>query len=52
MLNELEWVNGFVLANVWFKDVIYKIDPSTSQVSADMMRCDVMPCHAASNYVN
>lgn len=28
-LNELEYVNGSIYANVWYKDVIYKIDAST-----------------------
>lgn len=31
-LNELEYVNGYVYANVWYKDYIYKIDPHTARV--------------------
>ncbi len=28
-LNELEWVDGQVLANVWQTDIIVRIDPTT-----------------------
>jgi glutamine cyclotransferase len=31
-INELEWVNGFVLANVWGTDVILRIDPENGRV--------------------
>eukprot|EP00540_Astrosyne_radiata_P014381 CAMPEP_0116836722 /NCGR_PEP_ID=MMETSP0418-20121206/8257_1 /TAXON_ID=1158023 /ORGANISM="Astrosyne radiata, Strain 13vi08-1A" /LENGTH=374 /DNA_ID=CAMNT_0004466529 /DNA_START=61 /DNA_END=1185 /DNA_ORIENTATION=+ len=31
-LNELEWFDGFVLANVWYKDVLLRIDPKTGLV--------------------
>lgn len=31
-LNELEYIDGFIYANVWMKDVIVKIDPATGQV--------------------
>ena len=31
-VNELEYVDGFVFANVWYKDVILKIDPSDGHV--------------------
>jgi len=33
-LNELEWVDGFVLANVWHEDRIAVISPATGQVAA------------------
>jgi len=33
-LNELEWVNGEVLANVWLTDEILRIDPETGDVIA------------------
>ncbi|NLA36763.1 MAG: glutaminyl-peptide cyclotransferase, partial [Actinobacteria bacterium] len=33
-LNELEWVNGSVYANVWHSDDIVRIDPSTGTVTA------------------
>jgi glutaminyl-peptide cyclotransferase len=28
-INELEYVDGFVYANIWYKDTIIKIDPKT-----------------------
>lgn len=31
-LNELEMVKGYVFANVWFDDRLYKIDPATGAV--------------------
>ncbi len=31
-VNELEWVRGFILANVWGSDVIIRIDPSSGRV--------------------
>lgn len=34
MLNELEWVRGEILANVWQTDRIARIDPATGQVKA------------------
>ncbi len=33
-LNELEWVNGYILANIWHKDAIAKIDPDNGKVVA------------------
>ena len=32
MLNELEWVDGEILANVWHEDRIARIDPRTGRV--------------------
>jgi glutamine cyclotransferase len=32
MLNELEWVDGEILANVWLTDRIARIDPATGHV--------------------
>eukprot|EP01041_Mallomonas_annulata_P010000 gene10000-20808_t len=32
LLNELEYVNGYIFANLWYKDIILKIDPKTGQV--------------------
>lgn len=34
MLNELEFANGFIYANVWYQPVILKIDPDTGIVFA------------------
>jgi glutaminyl-peptide cyclotransferase len=33
-LNELEWVDGAILANVWHSDSIVRIDPATGRVTA------------------
>jgi glutamine cyclotransferase len=33
-LNELEWVEGSVLANIWQTDRIARIDPATGKVTA------------------
>ncbi|MEM7314257.1 MAG: glutaminyl-peptide cyclotransferase, partial [Planctomycetota bacterium] len=33
-LNELEFFDGFLYANVWYEDVIAKIDPKTGKVVA------------------
>lgn len=32
MINELEWVDGQILANVWMTNVIARIDPATGRV--------------------
>jgi glutaminyl-peptide cyclotransferase len=32
MLNELEWVNGEILANVWMTSRIARIDPATGRI--------------------
>jgi len=32
-LNELEYIDGFVYANIWQQPYIYKIDPSNGQVA-------------------
>ena len=31
-INELEWVNGFIYANVWYKDILLKIDPNDGEI--------------------
>ena len=31
-INELEFINGFVFANLWYQDVVVKIDPETGHV--------------------
>ena len=33
-LNELEWVNGEIFANVWLTDLIVRIDPGTGNVKS------------------
>nr|WP_321410405.1 glutaminyl-peptide cyclotransferase [uncultured Carboxylicivirga sp.] len=32
MLNELEWINGYLVANVWGKEYLVVIDPDTGKV--------------------
>jgi len=32
-LNELEYINGEVWANVWYQDIIVRIDPATGNVT-------------------
>lgn len=32
-LNELEWVNGFVYANIWYSPLIARIDPKSGAVT-------------------
>lgn len=31
-LNELEYAEGFIWANIWYKDLIVKIDPTSGQI--------------------
>ncbi len=31
-LNELEFINGFIYANIWTEDIIVKIDPKTGKI--------------------
>ncbi len=31
-LNELEYVNGYIYANIWYRDEVAKIDPATGEV--------------------
>ncbi len=33
-LNELEWINGEIWANIWQTDKIVRIDPATGQVGS------------------
>lgn len=42
-LNELEWVDGEIYANVWFSTMIARIDPETGQVKGWI---DLTPLHA------
>lgn len=42
-LNELEWVEGAIFANVWQQDIAVVIDPGTGEVSA---RIDLSPLRA------
>ena len=31
-INELEFVDGFIYANIWYRDVLIKIDPENGKV--------------------
>ena len=31
-LNELEFVDGYIYANVWYKDVLLKINPYSGEI--------------------
>lgn len=42
-LNELEWVDGEIWANVWLQDRIVRIDPTTGQVTGDIDLSQVFP---------
>lgn len=33
LLNELEFINGYIYANVWTKNMIVKIDPATGKIT-------------------
>jgi glutaminyl-peptide cyclotransferase len=35
-LNELEWIDGYVYANIWQRDVVVKINPETGVVVGEM----------------
>jgi glutamine cyclotransferase len=35
-LNELEYINGKVLANIWYKNIIVVIDPATGKVTGQI----------------
>lgn len=36
LLNELEWINGEIFANVWHTDWIVRIDPATGRVRGEI----------------
>jgi len=42
-LNELEWIDGQIYANVYQKDRIIRIDPSTGAVAADINMAGLLP---------
>ncbi len=42
-LNELEWVEGEVLANVWMTDRIARIDPKTGRVTGWIDLSGILP---------
>mmetsp|Transcript_26818 Transcript_26818/g.39723 ORF Transcript_26818/g.39723 Transcript_26818/m.39723 type:complete len:339 (+) Transcript_26818:79-1095(+) len=42
-INELEFVNGVVLANIWFKDVILVIDPTSGECLSEYDMSNIWP---------
>lgn len=48
-LNELEYINGFIYANIWLKNYIVKIDPSTGFVVGMINLENIMAKEKASN---
>ncbi|MCL3780186.1 glutaminyl-peptide cyclotransferase [Prolixibacteraceae bacterium JC049] len=40
-LNELEYIDGYIWANIWMSDVIVKIDPKTGKVVAKLYLMDL-----------
>lgn len=50
-LNELEWLNGEVLANVWLTDEILRIDPETGEVIA-RIDCSTLPRPQSADVLN
>jgi glutaminyl-peptide cyclotransferase len=42
-LNELEWIKGEVWSNVWYTDMILRIDPSTGQVVGVLDLTGILP---------
>ncbi len=50
-LNELEYINGFIYANIWTKNYIVKIDPSNGKVVA-LLDLSSLLAEAKSKYPN
>jgi len=49
LLNELEYINGKIWANVWFSDIIYEIDPETGFVTRSVDFSKLFPKHKREN---
>lgn len=47
-LNELEYAEGRIYANVWLRNVIVEIDPSTGHVTGELDLSELSARHAAS----
>jgi glutamine cyclotransferase len=50
-LNELEYFNGKLFANVWFKDIILVIDPVSGKVIEKVDLSGILPSHNGSEDV-
>lgn len=48
-LNELEFINGFIYANRWQHDIIYKIDPSNGQVVGVLNLAGILAANSKEN---
>lgn len=48
-INELEWVDGEVFANIWQTDLIIRIDPATGKVTGVVDLTDLLPDRAGMN---
>lgn len=46
-LNELEWIDGEVFANVWQTDLIVRIDPTSGRVTGIIDLTELMPDRSA-----
>lgn len=46
-LNELEYIDGFVYANIWQKDIIVKIDPASGHIVGKMDLSGLLNQYAA-----
>jgi glutamine cyclotransferase len=53
-LNELEWIDGYVWANVWLTDYIARIDPATGRVEDWLDLTGLLPAEydATANVLN
>ena len=51
-LNELEWVNGQIYANVWLTHVMVRIDPSTGDVVGIIDLADLLALASANRTVD
>ncbi|MDR2213744.1 MAG: glutaminyl-peptide cyclotransferase, partial [Pseudomonadales bacterium] len=51
-LNELEYIDGEVWANVWYTDTIVRIDPATGRVSSKLDLAALHPADADSDVLN
>lgn len=48
-LNELEWINGQIWANIWLQDLIVRIDPATGEIVGVIDLTDLLPVDQRSN---
>ncbi len=49
-INELEYANGFIYANIWPTDCIAEIDPSTGNVTAWINLADLYPAKSRTDW--